>query len=261
MYELIYEELTKEESDAYLERIGCSGEYPISKDTLDTLILAHQRNVPFENMDPYTGAAEIPLDKESLFNKIVERKRGGFCFELNGAFVMLLRSLGFEAYSVMARVVAGTDELRVIAHRASVIYLDGKRYVADVGFGGPMAPFAVEISSERQTVNGETFWVEELDNSWLLLRRLDKEGEVQSSIVFADLPLLQRDFVPFCKHIIDGPESRFRTARIVSIKTENGSKALTNNMYSVVENGVKTEYEVAEDEVESILKDSFGIIL
>ena len=114
MYDIIYEELSSDEIKKYLERIGFTETPKVSKACLDELIYLHQCHVPFECLDTYHTDVMIPLDKASLYDKIVTRHRGGFCFELNGLFCLLLRGLGFDAYSVMCRV-ANTTELRNIA--------------------------------------------------------------------------------------------------------------------------------------------------
>ena len=125
MYDIIYEELSSDEIKKYLERIGFTETPKVSKACLDELIYLHQCHVPFECLDTYHTDVMIPLDKASLYDKIVTRHRGGFCFELNGLFCLLLRGLGFDAYSVMCRV-ANTTELRNIAHRATLVTLDGR---------------------------------------------------------------------------------------------------------------------------------------
>ena len=86
---------TKEQIAKYLARIGVEGELPLTSDTLTKIVSAHYRAVPYENLDILAG---VPLDlsEDALFDKLIERKRGGFCFELNEALGTLLASLGFS---------------------------------------------------------------------------------------------------------------------------------------------------------------------
>lgn len=93
MFEFTFDSFSDEQRDAYLARIGFREETSVCKQTLDRLVYLHQCSVPFEDLDPVLGVDPLPLDAQSLFDKIVTRRRGGFCFELNGAFRLLLRPL------------------------------------------------------------------------------------------------------------------------------------------------------------------------
>ncbi len=261
MFEFVYDELSPEQKDAYLERIGCPKDLPVCEETLDQLILHHQLSVPFESIDVFRGEPVIPLDRDSLFDKIVVRRRGGFCFELNGGFVMLLRAVGFDAYSVMCRVAARREVLGDIAHRATIVRLNGKRYICDVGLGGPMAPFAVEISQTRQCKLNETYWVDPLEEGWYVLRKLADDGTVGQSIVFAPQPFLQKDFVPLCAHLISKPECGFRKNRTVNLRKPDGNAALSNNTLTIRRGAVTTEETVEEERIPQVLADIFGIVL
>lgn len=92
---------------AYLERIGYSGRQTPSAETLRNIHRAHLLAVPFENLD-IGWAREIRMDQEAFVRKIVEHRRGGFCYELNGAFAALLQALGFTVTLLSARVPART---------------------------------------------------------------------------------------------------------------------------------------------------------
>ena len=153
MYTVEYDRLSEEQAKKYLERIGLSYPAAPTLETLHTLIWSHQCRVPFEDIDTSLLACPVSLSTQDLYRKIVEERHGGFCFELNGLFLLLLKSLGFDAYACMCRVAAGFTTLRALTHRASIVRLDGREYLCDVGLGGPMAPFAVELSSEPQTRN------------------------------------------------------------------------------------------------------------
>jgi len=169
MANFVYEPLP--DLEAYLARMGYTGSRELTRETLNALVYAHQCSIPFENLSCCDYDEPVVLDIPSLYDKIVNRKRGGYCFELNGIFAAMLRAFGFDAYSTMCRL-ARTDELRPVMHRGVVVRLDGKHYFCDVGYGGPMAPFAIELSPERQTFYGETFWVEEsVDGWWRVSRR------------------------------------------------------------------------------------------
>ena len=152
--------------------------------------------MPFENIDTRLLHCPISLSSQDLYRKIVEERHGGFCFELNGLFLLLLRSLGFEAYACVSRVAAGFNTLRALTHRASIVRLNGKEYLCDVGLGGPMAPFAVEISPLPQTKKGETYRIADTGDGWKILLRRETAHTEKPVIIFALLPFLRKISLP-----------------------------------------------------------------
>lgn len=259
MYEILYEELSSEQIAAYLQRMGFTGTPRVSKECLDELVYQHQCHVPFECLDTYHTEAFIPLDKDSLYEKIVTRRRGGFCFELNGLFVLLLRGLGFDAFSVACRVAVNRTDLGNISHRATMVRLDGKEYIVDVGLGGPMAAFAVELSEERQTGHGETYWVEDAPGDWKLICRLNDQQERHPTVLFAPVALVPKDFEPFCHYMLLNPECVFRIKRTVNLRTPDGSRNIADSTLSVRTGDNKTVREFDEKEFPSILSSYFGM--
>src|ERR1017187_10297680 len=119
---------------AYLERIGYSGSTEPSAETLRALQRAHMLAVPFENLDIHLGRP-IVCDEDRFLHKIINERRGGFCYELNGAFAALLRALGFKVTLLSARV-AGSDGSASpeFDHLTLRVDLD-EPWLADVGFG------------------------------------------------------------------------------------------------------------------------------
>ncbi|MBN0046269.1 arylamine N-acetyltransferase [Streptomyces actuosus] len=123
--------------DAYLRRLGAADTpVPPTGEGLRALHLRHLRTVPFENLSVHLGE-EIVLDDKHLVDKLVAARRGGFCYELNGAFGALLSALGFEVALLAARVYGEAGRLGVpYDHLAlRVRTQDGGDWLADVGFG------------------------------------------------------------------------------------------------------------------------------
>src|SRR3989440_10034587 len=119
---------------AYLQRIDYTGPLVPSAKTLRLLQVAHLRTVPFENLSIHSGEP-IVLDDDALFEKIVSRRRGGFCYELNGLFAALLRALGFDVVLLSAGVAhAGGGFGPEFDHLLLVVDLQ-EHWLADVGFG------------------------------------------------------------------------------------------------------------------------------
>ena len=132
------------DSAAYLARIGASAD-----DDLATLAARHYRSVPFENLAIHLGET-VDTRPERLFDKIVRRRRGGFCYELNGAFAWLLGELGYEVGLLGGRVHAPGGDTPPMAHMALRVHDEGRPRLVDVGFGGFLVlPTALDEPSDQ----------------------------------------------------------------------------------------------------------------
>jgi N-hydroxyarylamine O-acetyltransferase len=136
---------------AYLDRIDYRGPLDPHFEMLRQLHLLHLLHVPFENLSIHSHEP-IVLDDSALFDKIVSRRRGGFCYELNGLFAALLRELGFEVAMLSAQVAANQNEFsRDFDHMTLRIALNKERWLADVGFGDSfIEPLPLVADSEHQ---------------------------------------------------------------------------------------------------------------
>ena len=142
---------------AYLARIGYSGPLDADAQTLRALQRAHLLTVPFENLD-IARKREIVVDQERSAAKIVGERRGGFCYELNGAFAALLQSLGFRVTLLSARVPRkdGSDGPEY-DHLALRVDLE-QPWLADVGFGDSfLTPLLLEMDTEQKQEDGRVF--------------------------------------------------------------------------------------------------------
>jgi len=259
MFELIFPELTREETEQYLRRISWDKNIEVTKEVLDELIICHQCAVPFENLEIYPRYKRLLLDKEALFDKIVTRNRGGFCYELNGAFMLLLRALGFDAYSIMCRVAKDDGQLGSLYHRASIVELGGKKYYCDVGFGGAMAPFAVELTEKVQTKHGMSFRIISQGRGWHVLEYMKEKAT--PTIIFGEQAFLPKDFQAHCDELVSDSNSKFRMGRIVNLHTENGYKGINGDVYTFAENNFSVKREITSDnELKTLLKDEFNIV-
>src|SRR5207253_2709812 len=122
------------DTQAYLQRINYTGSLEPTARTLRGLQLAHLLAVPFENLGIHSGEPII-LEDKALFDKIVVRRRGGFCYELNGLFASLLGALGFDIRMLSAQVANAEGEFGPeFDHMALLVTLE-ERWLVDVGFG------------------------------------------------------------------------------------------------------------------------------
>lgn len=261
MYEFRYYSLSDEQRNAYLQRIGFSWDGGVGLKTLDGLIESHQCQVPFENLDLYPVYHPILLDAESLWDKIVRRRRGGYCFELNGLFMLLLRSLGFDACSCMGRVAANREVLGALSHRVTLVRLEGKQYLVDVGFGGPQAPCALPLDGKKRVCGPETYWLEPIEEGWYLQKYRNGRGEIGNGVIFSPQAFLEQDFEPLCQALNNRTDSVFRMHRGVNLKTADGYRKLENLTLTIQDAKEKQVRELTEEEIPEVLKTYFGIEL
>ena len=259
MTEKLYQPLP--DIDAYLERIGISEARRPSSDYLDELIYAHQRSVPFDNLDVYEKHLAPSLGIEDLFDKIVVRKRGGYCFELNAAFGALLKGLGFDLRPCMARVLIRPVPHPLISHRANIVSIGAARFLADVGFGGPMPTFAPVIENGvSRTEYGHTFTMHSDDAFWWNVGYTGSREEERMVLRVCMMTVEEHDFIPLSFFQSQNPQSAFRLHRMVNIKTENGALDLRDSTYTEFAGGEKTSWEIDVDaELDELLEEKFGI--
>lgn len=129
--------MTNAELDAYLARIGYEGERSPTRPVLEALMSAHVQAIPFENLDVLEGRA-ISLGFEELMDKLVHRRRGGYCFEHHGLFGRVLEAFGFAVAPLAARARIGRtrEETPPRTHVCLAVTVDGERWLVDVGVGG-----------------------------------------------------------------------------------------------------------------------------
>ena len=255
--------------ERYFERIGmsiCARDANLT--LLNQLIYAHQCHIPFENLSSCDLGEEVSLDEDRLYEKIILGNRGGYCLELNTLFCMFLVELGFNAYTSLFRVFEN-DVLYPAEHLGIIVTIDGYPYYVDVGFGGPMPPFAVKITQDKQTEHGETYWTEPFNDSWIWLKRLRGHGiltddngiDGHAQIKVGALSLKAADskfIVQLNEHLSRSSESYYCKERLVNLRTADGYLAIVGNTYVEVINGQKTVQPVNAD-LGEILWDRFGI--
>lgn len=141
----------------YLSALGLQRQDP-ELAYLTEITRRHVARFAFCSLGPRLGDA-LPLDLPSLYERIVERRRGGYCFEQNGLLFEVLQELGFAVELYLARVIYNRDVHPGLTHRVTLVECDGERYVVDVGFGplGPRAP--IPLNGLASTQGGRSFRV------------------------------------------------------------------------------------------------------
>jgi N-hydroxyarylamine O-acetyltransferase len=245
---------------AYLERIGYSGPQTPTTETLRLIHRAHLFTVPFENLDIALGR-KIECDENAAVRKIVERKRGGFCYEMNGAFAALLRELGFGVTLLSARVARENGgEGPEFDHLTLRVDLD-EPWLADVGFGDSfLEPLLLEPEREQKD-GGRVFRLCERENVVTLeMREEGKDWKRQYS--FTQEPRTLGDFADMCRYHQTSPESHFTQKRICTLATSDGRVTLADYKLIVTRNGNREERLLgSEDEWRAALKQHFEVKL
>lgn len=121
--------------DLYFKRIHYSQTPRVDLQTLQTLHLLHLQHIPYENLAVFSRQP-VNLDQQTLTQKMLLRQRGGYCFEQNGLFLMVLTELGFKCHANLARVHRNRPHPGARTHQINVVELHGQSWVCDVGFGG-----------------------------------------------------------------------------------------------------------------------------
>lgn len=244
----------------YLARIGAEPDHLEPNDeVLRFLQRKHLLTVPFENLDIH-WKRPIVLDLDRFYKKIVEEKRGGFCYELNGLFNELLRSLGFQTRLVSARVFNGSEHGPEYDHAAIIVTIGEDEYLADVGFGDFAAePLRFSLGVEQQDAAG-VFVIRQFDDEYLEVTKRDG-NEWKSQYIFKDVARELSEFAEMCDFQQYSPESHFTKGKVCSILTEGGRTTLTDKKFIITSGAEKVEAPVESDEdFSSILGREFGIV-
>ena len=241
--------------DEYLKRIGYDGPHDATLPTLRALHLRHLLTVPFENLDIHVPRM-IVLDEARIIDKIVRQHRGGFCYELNGAFAALLRALGFDVTLLSARVVSADGKHGPeFDHMTLLVRIDGKRWLADVGFG---ESFLLPLSFDEPDDSG--YRLQERDGEWGM--QALRDGVWKDDYLFTLTPRALADYEPMCRFHSTSPESHFSKGPLCSIATENGRITVQRDRIIVTENGEKRQTPIGSDEEwREALQRYFGVVL
>ncbi|WP_069884518.1 arylamine N-acetyltransferase family protein [Streptomyces luteocolor] len=250
--------MDNEQIDAYLRRIGAERPAAPTAQALHDLHLAHLRSVPFENLSIHLGEA-VELTDKALVAKVVDARRGGFCYELNGAFAALLTALGFDAALVQAQVYDRTGQLGIpFDHLALRVRTDdGGDWLADVGFGTHShLPLALGDGGEQADPGG-TFGVVETPQGDL---RIEKDGSPQYLV--DQRPRALADFRGGAWYHRTSPESPFTRSLVCSIVTPEGRVTLSGRTLKTTVGAEQRTTELAsEAEVLAAYDRHFGIAL
>jgi N-hydroxyarylamine O-acetyltransferase len=246
--------------DAYLKRINYSGSLEPTAETLRALQVAHLFAVPFENLSIHAGEP-IVLNEDALFGKIVENRRGGFCYEANGLFASLLRALGFEVAMLSAGVATRDGGFGPDFDHMTLMVTLAERWLVDVGFGDSFLEPLLLDSRDEQVQGTRAFRIIE-DNSHLILQRRDAGGDWVPQYRFTLQPHTFADYEQMCHFHQTSPESHFTKAPLCSLATADGRITLTGLRLITTSIQQRSEHPLADrDSFDHTLRDRFGIVM
>ncbi len=248
----------------YLARLGYVGKASPTPESLIALQKAHLLSVPFENLDIH-ARKRIVLDPDRLFHKIVLMKRGGFCYELNGLFHVLLQKLGFHVALAMGRVYDRTRSAYgpEFDHMLILAKVDGHTWLVDVGFGDfAMHPLKLTLNEPVTDLNGQFVIERHTDEYFKVSRYSPEETRYLPEYLFSTTRRSLSDFTEMCLYHQTSPESHFTRRKLCSIATATGRVTLTDTKLVVTENGMRTVCEITDElEFDRALAQYFNIVL
>jgi N-hydroxyarylamine O-acetyltransferase len=258
----ITDEWTIDELDlaAYLRRIGYEGDGAPTGDTLTELHRAHLDAIGFENLDIVLGHG-ISVDLPDIQAKLVDRGRGGYCYEHGVLFAAVLARLGFGVQRLLARVGGLGEQPRPRTHMTLLVSADSRQWLADVGFGtGLLEPLPMDVPGPHE----QGGWAFDLqpdgDDGWNLLER--RRDEWLTGYWFDAQRQHPADVVMANHFTATWPRSPFVGQIVASRKDEASIHRLAGRTLTVMRpDGSTYERELDDAELADVLRDLFGLPL
>ncbi len=245
----------------YLKRIGMSKIEAPTLSWLSCMQTYHVLNVPFETLSIHRENETISLDSDALYDKIVNRRRGGFCYELNGLFAELLEAVGYIVTRISAKVFSGeTEEFGPeFDHLTLLVHLD-KKYLVDVGFGDAIRLPLAMPNGDAEDVEGRFRIVRNWHGIDDYMYEKMENGVWWPKYRFSTMPREMSEFQPMCDFHQFSKESHFAKQPICSQGTEMGRISLIPSRFIVTENGDSQLHEVSDsNDFDRKLKQHFDI--
>jgi len=248
----------------YFDRIDYRGPADPTLEVLQHLMTAHTRTIPFENLDPVLGVPVDDLSVTALTEKLVHRRRGGYCYEHNGLMGYALTEIGFQVRRLAGRVIwmLGPDApLPARTHTVLAVRFPGAQatYLVDVGFGGqtPTSPIRFEIGGVQQTTR-EPYRLEDRRDGLVL--QTEVRGDWQDLYEFTTRSQPQIDLTVGSWYVSTHPKSHFVTGLLVAMVTDDARYNLSGRNLAIHRDG-GTEKVLLDGAaaVVDTLRDRFGI--
>jgi N-hydroxyarylamine O-acetyltransferase len=244
----------------YFDRIGYRGDAKADIATVTGMMRCQLFSVPFENLDVQAGKV-ISLEPEEIVDKIIGRKRGGYCFEVNGLFAMALQALGIPYQFVAARpMIYPVRKPRT--HVAIVVKADGEEWLCDLGFGsyGIRAPLRLNLLDAEIEQDFDTFKLSKTNEREFLLQAL-VEGKWADQFAFDLTPQEWIDFAPANYFSSTHPDAIFVQKLLVILFNSKGRETLFGDTLKIVTEGRADKQTIRPEDTASILSSRFRLKL
>lgn len=247
--------------DAYLERVGYDGDLKPTAETLRGLHRAHVAAIPFENLDIVLGRG-ISLEMDAMQDKLIRRDRGGYCYEHNLLFAVLLEHIGFAVSRLTARIRMGSNEPQPSGHMLLRVDAGGRPWLADVGFGGQRLLEPIPLEDGATARQGS--WTYRLDYEgagvWVLrVWRPDGWFDLYS---FTLEPRHHGDYGVYNYYTSTNPDSPFVKGVVVLQTGLRCRQTLTGRRFATIyPDGSIERRELSGAELIGVLRSTFGIAL
>ena len=244
----------------YLRRINFEGEIELSLEGIKKLMQSQIFSVPFEDIDVQAGKA-ISLVGDDIVNQIVDKNRGGYCYQINGIFSLALQEIGLPHYYIAVRPLVNPGQ-NAKTHLAIIALIENEEYLIDLGFGGNSIREPLKLSETGTEIQQgfDTFTLVKTEEDDYLLQI--KMGKEWSNLYSFDLtPQRWIDFKPANHYNYSHPDSFFVNNLIVVLQNPSGKKILLKNSIKTVHNGKSEVVSFEENQLNTILEKEFNLKL
>jgi N-hydroxyarylamine O-acetyltransferase len=247
------------ELPAYLDRIGYTGSRTPDLATLRALMRAHIAAIPFENLDVQLGR-RVGLELPMIFAKLVEARRGGWCYENNGLFGWALGALGFDVRRITAGVLRAAHGDSAIGNHLALIVTLEQPWLVDVGFGGTQAA-PIPLATGDYAHAPYDLALRQIEGGyWRFEERY--AGDDPFSFDFTTDPADEALFARQCDALQSEPDSIFVENLVVQQRRGDRHTALRGRMLVAREPGGETRRMLAEaGDLVTTLAREFGLDL
>jgi N-hydroxyarylamine O-acetyltransferase len=242
---------------AAFERIAYSGSADVSYETLRDLQRSFLLAVPFENLDIHFGKP-IEIGAHKVYRKVIEDRRGGFCYELNSLFHDILMEIGFNVTFLGATMMRDGRPGTPMGHMVLKVCVGGHSWLVDVGNGKSVREPMNLDESNTSTAEGIRYRIARTE-AGLALMETDENAMYRPRFVIDPTPRRREEFISVCEWTQSSPDSIFTQRRICTLARPNGRLLLLNNQLTITEGTLIEERLIADDRYVDCLREMFKI--